>query len=133
MNALLRHKKILSWVLIFCFTALTMGFSTAHAGMVSTAQSLARQLTPERERLNAFLEREDIKIQLQEWGLDKEIAKARVDSLTDEEVSLMAQKLDQLPAGGDGLTVIVGAAVLVFFVLLLTDILGLTDVFPFTK
>ena len=38
-----------------------------------------------------------------------------------------------MPAGGDGIGALVGAAVLIFLVLLLTDILGFTHVFPFTK
>jgi hypothetical protein len=41
--------------------------------------------------------------------------------------------MDQLPAGGDGIGTIVGAAVLVFLILLITDILGFTHVFPFVK
>jgi hypothetical protein len=45
----------------------------------------------------------------------------------------LAQKLDQLPAGGDGLGVVIGAALVVFIVLLITDILGYTDVFTFVK
>ncbi|MFC1535220.1 PA2779 family protein [Thermodesulfobacteriota bacterium] len=133
MSVLIRHKKILSLVLIFSFTTLTVGFSPAHARMISTAQILASQLDSERERLNAFLEREDVQMQLEAWGLDKEMAKVRVNSLTDEEVSRMAQQLDQLPAGGGALGVVVGAAILIFLVLLVTDILGYTDVFSFTK
>jgi UPF0716 family protein affecting phage T7 exclusion len=38
-----------------------------------------------------------------------------------------------MPAGGDALGVVVGAAVLIFLILLVTDILGLTDIFPFVK
>jgi hypothetical protein len=37
--------------------------------------------------------------------------------------------MDKAPAGGG----IIGAIVLVFLVLLLTDILGFTKVFPFTR
>lgn len=133
MSFLHNHKKILALVLIFCFTTLTVGFSPAQAKMVSTAQSSVSLSVPDREKLNAFLEREDVKMQLEAWGLDEKMAKARIDDLTDQEVSLMVKKLDQLPAGGDGLGVIVGAAVLIFLVLLLTDILGFTDVFTFTK
>jgi hypothetical protein len=65
--------------------------------------------------------------------VNPEEAKARVDSLTDQEIAKIAARIDQLPAGGDGLGVIVGAAVLIFLVLLLTDILGITDIFPFVK
>ena len=55
-------------------------------------------------------------------------AMARVSALTDDEASQLAQQIDNAPAGG-----FIGALLLVFFVLLVTDILGLTKVFPFTR
>lgn len=134
MNFLLRHRTMLSLVLMVNFTLFTVCLSPVYAAMISTDQFLdTSQSKPDRERLIAFLEREDVQKQLASWGLDKNMAKARVNSLTDEEVSQVARQMDQLPAGGDGLGVIVGAAVLIFLVLLVTDILGLTDVFKFVK
>ena len=134
MKALLRHKTILSMVLIINFTFLCVCISPIQAAMISTEQVLnTSQSNPDRARLIAFLEREDVQKQLVSWGLDKEMAKARVNTLTDEELSQVAHQMDQLPAGGDGLGVIVGAAVLIFLVLLVTDILGLTDIFKFVK
>jgi hypothetical protein len=125
---------MLSVVLMVNFTLFTVCLSPVYAAMVSTDQVLnTSQTNPDRARLIAFLEREDVQKQLELWGLDKEMAKARVNSLTDEEVSQAARQMDQLPAGGDGLGIIVGAAVLIFLVLLVTDILGLTDVFKFVK
>src|SRR3972149_232628 len=56
-------------------------------------------------------------------------SRARLDSLTDEEVQTLASKMDQLPAGADGL----GLLVFIFIVLLITDILGFTNLFPFVK
>ena len=41
----------------------------------------------------------------------------------------MAGQVQDLPAGGD----ILGVAVLIFLVLLFTDIMGYTKVFPFVK
>jgi len=41
--------------------------------------------------------------------------------------------MDQLPAGGSAIGTIVGAAVLIFLVLLITDILGFTHVFSFVN
>ena len=79
------------------------------------------------------MERKDVQKQLALWGLDNETAKQRIDNMTDDEISRIAGRLDQLPAGGDGLGLLVGAGLLVFFVLLITDILGFTDVFPFTR
>jgi hypothetical protein len=62
-------------------------------------------------------------------GVNPDEVKARVAALTDEEVSQMAQQIESAPAGAG----IVGAIVFVFLVLLVTDILGLTKVFPFTR
>jgi hypothetical protein len=56
---------------------------------------------------------------------------SRVDSLTDSEAIEAAEQLEGLPAGGSAIGVIIGAALIVFLVLLATDILGYTDVFPF--
>jgi len=134
MKFLLSQRKFLSVLLVFNFLSLTVGFYPVHATMIPTAQVLkANQLDSDREKLNAFLERKDVQQELGAWGLDKDMAKARLASLTDEEVSRMAEQLDQLPAGGDAVGTIVGAAVLVFLILLITDILGYTDVFPFTR
>jgi len=82
----------------------------------------------DREHLRALFDRKDVREQLQARGVDADAARARVDALTDNEVASINGKLDNLPAGGD----IVGAVVFVFIVLLITDILGLTKVFPFT-
>ena len=56
-------------------------------------------------------------------------AKARVSALTNEEAHQIAGRLDQLPAGGE----VLGVLLTIFIVLLVTDILGFTKVFPFTR
>jgi preprotein translocase subunit SecF len=55
----------------------------------------------DRVRIRAFVSRNDVMIQLQSYGISSEEARARVDSLTDQEIDLIASKLDQLPVGGD--------------------------------
>jgi hypothetical protein len=66
-------------------------------------------------------------------GISPEEAKARIDSLTDVEALMVSQQIEKLPAGGNAVGIIVGALLLVFIILLITDLVGLTDVFPFTK
>jgi len=95
-----------------------------HAGMVGTEDLL------QRERIHAFLERADIQAQLIARGVNPQDVTARVAALTDEEAAELAANIDSLPAGGIG---IVGAILVVFLVLLLTDILGYTKIFPFTR
>jgi hypothetical protein len=85
-----------------------------------------------KERIMGLLERGDVRAQLESMGVNPADAKARVASLTDDEAAQLAAKIDNLPAGGDG-GALIGALLIVFIVLLITDILGLTHVFPFTK
>ena len=68
-----------------------------------------------------------------EQGIAPAEAQARVAALTDDEVRQAAGHLNELPAGGDGLGTIVTALGIVFIILLITDILGFTRVFPFTR
>jgi hypothetical protein len=91
----------------------------------------ARGAQAERSRLEAALARQDVQEGLLRHGVKPQEVKARVDALTDDEARLVAQQLDRLPAGGDGS--IVGALVLIFLVLLFTDIMGWTKIFPFTR
>ena len=87
-----------------------------------------------REYLNSLLAREDVRNGLVAQGIDPVEAKNRLDSLTDEEATRMADQLQALPAGGDGFfTVLLILVFIVFLVLLITDIAGYTDIFPFVK
>jgi cytochrome c1 len=102
--------------------------------MVSTARVVAAAAQPDaRAAVNAFIARGDVQDVMTRWGVDPEEANARVAALTDEEVSDLAARIEAMPAGGEVVGIIVGAILLVFFVLLLTDLLGLTDIFPFIK
>jgi hypothetical protein len=97
------------------------------AGMVGT-DAVVSSTSAERARIATFLDREDVRAQLQAQGVSPDDVKARVAVLTDEEAAQLAGRIDSLPAGG-----ILGLILLVFLILLITDILGLTKVFPFTR
>ena len=99
-----------------------------HAGMVDTETAVAGDVR--RERVASFLERADVRAQLRARGADAAEVKARVAALTDEEAAQLAARIDALPAGGAD---VLGVILIVFLVLLLTDILGFTKVFPFTR
>jgi hypothetical protein len=97
-----------------------------HAGMIGTETTLA---SAERGRIVTFLDRDDVRQQLQARGVSPSDVKARVAALTDEEAAQLAAQIDDLPAGGS----VLGVLLIVFLVLLLTDIMGFTKVFPFTR
>ena len=126
------HSPFMRWtsrVVILTMLAMGLPMQSAFAGMVETDQAVSHELAnQDRARISAFLDREDVLAQLQKEGVTAGDAKARVYALTDDEAHMIAGKLDQLPAGGDVLEVLL----FVFIVLLITDILGYTKVFPFT-
>jgi len=102
----------------------------AYAGVIPTEDALVvAAADASRARLDALLAREDVRAQLLAHGVDPTLVASRVASLTDQEARDLAADLDRMPAGGD----IVGTVVFVFLVLLLTDLLGWTDIFPFTN
>lgn len=104
-------------------------FAPAQAAMVGTAEVLATQTAPaDRARLAALLERQDLQRQLAVLGVDATDARARIARLTDAEVAQLNQRIDALPAGADS---VLGVLLLAFLILVITDALGVTDVFPF--
>jgi hypothetical protein len=130
MKLLRRLTKPVSHLVVLGLLALSLHLPAAHAGMVGTEAVVnAAQAQQDRERLHSALSRDDVQAQLLARGVDPAQVQARVDSLTDEEMQTLATNMDQLPAGGS----VVGALVLIFLVLLVTDLLGLTNVFPFVK
>ncbi|MEW6706638.1 MAG: PA2779 family protein [Pseudomonadota bacterium] len=106
--------------------------SSAQAALVSTEQIAAQAmpLSGGHARLNAALDRADLQEALQQRGIDVNQARARVAALTDAEAAQLADQIDQAPAGASD---VLGVALFVFVLLLVTDILGFTKVFPFTR
>jgi hypothetical protein len=121
-----RFKRMLASLLVVCITGLGLPLP-ASAGLVSTDRVAA---SAERDRVAAMLDREAVRAQLQALGVDHAQVRSRVEALGDEEIAQLAGEMDRLPAGGDS---IIGALVFVFIVLLITDILGFTKIFPFTR
>lgn len=113
---------------------ISMPLASAQAGLVSTEQMLAEPTVAQaRDRVEAFVARDDVRAQMVALGVDPREAAARVGTLSDGEVLRIAGQLDELPAGQSAIGAVVGAALVIFLVLLITDLLGLTNVFPFVR
>jgi hypothetical protein len=115
-------KRMLSTLLIVCLAGLGL---PVHAGMLPTEAA-----NPDRSRVLTVLERTDVQAALQAHGVSPADVKARVAAMTDDEVAQLAGQIDAAPAGG---TDVLGFILVVFIILLITDILGFTHIFPFTK
>jgi hypothetical protein len=119
--------------LSFYMLMLVCPYQSVWAAMIGTESVLNvdRDQSP-RDYLNTLLARKDIQAALVSRGIDPQEAQTRIDSLSDAEVNDIVNKLDQLPAGGVLGTILI-IAFLVFVILLITDIAGYTDIFPFVK
>ncbi|TXD75913.1 hypothetical protein FUT87_22550 [Mitsuaria sp. TWR114] len=82
-----------------------------------------------RVRVNAFFAREDVRQAMVKEGVNPADAQSRVDAMSDDEIRALDGRIAQAPAGGD----VLGVIFAVFVILLVTDILGFTKVFPFTR
>ena len=128
-NFMKNFKQLIASCLIFCITA--AGFPmAAQASIVTTDEvTSASMATTNRNTVNAFLTRDDVQKSMQAQGVSPQAAIERVNAMSDSEVAQLAGRVDQAPAGGE----VLGLIFTVFIVLLVTDILGLTKVFPFTR
>jgi hypothetical protein len=108
--------------------ALLMGGQVmpAAADIVGTDRAVAAQeRRAQSERLQSLLSREDVARELERYGVDPAEARERVASLTDAELARVGPRLEQLPAGA-GVVEVIG---IVFVVLLILELVGVTDVF----
>ena len=133
MHGLRYPSPVVAAAMAAVMTVTSLPIGTAYAGLITTEQ-LAAELAGKSDRspVKAFLSREDVRQQLRQLGVDADEAMARVDALSDQELGRINLRLAELPAGQDAGSVI-GAIVVVFIVLLITDILGFTKIFPFTR
>jgi hypothetical protein len=100
--------------------------SAAYAGVIGTQQYLsAVDRADALARIDAVLARDEVRSELTRLGVDPLEANARIAALTDQELQLLAEDLEHLPAGGD-LLAVVG---IVFLVLLVLELVGVIDIF----
>jgi hypothetical protein len=120
-------SRILVVFQLLVFLAATAAMP-ARAAVVSTGEYLAASRAGAGQSLGtagAALARADVQAQLTSLGVDPQDARARVAALSPAELAQLNARLDELPAGSSVLGLI-GA---VFVVLLILELVGVTDVF----
>ena len=109
---------------------LVMQVAPVQAAMLSNSELLGQASQQiNRQQVESLFEREDVQQQLIALGVDAQSAAERVDRMTDAEVAEINQRISELPAGSG----VVGIILIVLLVLVITDVLGATDIFPFIK
>ncbi len=115
-------------VLVACLSLFGLGYPVgASAGFIGTGQYLAAHDRQQRvERVQLALQQDRLSKQLAALGVDPNMAEQRVASLTDADLIALDERLEELPAGGAVLELILVA----FLVMLILDLTGLTNIFP---
>jgi len=101
MKVFLRYAKPISRALIVAMIALSAAQYPAEAALVSTESLIGPPAGAEsdRARLRELINREDVRTEMEAYGIDSDEALARVDSLSDREIASIARRLDEMPAG----------------------------------
>ena len=134
MNAIHRLIKPAALLLAIHMLMLSGLYQSGWAAMISTETTINIDHDQQmRDRINQYLLREDIKALLVSHGIDPTEVMARVDSLSDDELEHIAGTIHELPAGSGFFETFIIILFLVFLILLITDISGYTDIFPFVK
>jgi len=121
--------------LVFSLCALGLPVPVVQAELVATdrVEAIRQGGSSGRELLGSLFDRADVRAALERQGVSPDEAKARVNAMSDGEVERLAARFDSLPAGGSGFETSLVIGFLVFVTLLVTDILGFTKVFSFTR
>jgi len=128
MRRIKRVEKTISILMTVILVMITAPVPSVFAAMVGTQAILVNQDAQNaRNQLRSFLDREDIQFRLTARGIDPAEVKARIDSLSDAEIMQIADKIDQLPAGGSFWGTVLYLAIIAFIVLVVLELLGYTD------
>ena len=121
-------KRVMA--VLLTLSMLTTYSLPAYSGVVTTEQLLQQQLeSMDRSTLISMLDRDEVRQQLIERGVDPVYAKQRIAALSDAQIDQLKAEIDQLPAGSG----VVGILIAVLLVLIILDIIGVTNIFTFIK
>jgi hypothetical protein len=125
------RSRPISCLMTFCFLLVQLVWlPQAHASVVSASSIIAAsERTEQQARVADLLQRDAVAEVLERQGVTADQLNSRLDRLTDTELTMLAEKIDSLPAGEGAL----GLVLVVFLVLILLDVLGVTNIFPAIK
>jgi len=128
------HASLISKILITLLLLTAAPYQIAYAKMITTGDATGMQrVATARAFMDGFMVRDDVRAELENMGIAPDEAAARVNNLSEAELVSLADTIQDSPAGASAVGAIVGAALLIFLVLLITDITGYTHVFNFTN
>jgi hypothetical protein len=118
----MRSRSFLTGLLAASLVLSTM---PARAEMIGTAALLAPSADAQRDRVDAFIARDDVRQQFEALGVDPAEAAQRVAGLTDAELQTLSGRIDELPAGAGAVELVL----VIILILLVLELAGAIDIF----
>jgi hypothetical protein len=131
MNFIARTLKPTSIFIAIFFLLVPGYYQSVSAAMIGTKAMLEPdRIQNTRGYLNDLMSREDIQNELVARGINPHEAKARIDSLSDDEIEIIFDDFAYLPAGGDGTGFAVIVGMVIMLVACLVEYFSEVKMFP---
>lgn len=124
------RSRFRSVVIAFVSVAIlnTGAMQAAQGAIVETGAMVQSARDADLAAVQSQLAREEVRAQLERYGVGPETVDARLATLSDSELAKLAKRMKDAPAG-KGVVALVGA---VFIVLLILELVGVIDIFKRT-
>ena len=120
MHPIRKKAQPVAILMIILTMLLSVPYQATFAALVETETMLDVSRGQEaRETIRQFMVRKDVRSAIISQGVDPLEADARLNSLSDAEVIQLADQIDQLPAGGGFLGLLIAVLVIVILVLVI--------------
>lgn len=118
-------RKWITWYLVAAMFVIGItprvyaGFAPSE-GFTLTSGEKASDL----EKVQQFLEMKMVRERLKDLGFTAEEIQGKLQDLSDQQIHQLAQKVDDLKVGGDGLGIIIALLVIVILVIIVIQLSG---------
>jgi hypothetical protein len=118
-----------SFALIIALGLIGMLPRIGTAGVIGTDEAVANASlrTQNIAKIQTALERQEIAARLSDYGLTPDEVSARLDKLSDQQVTEIAAQVDKINAGGDAGGLLITILVVVLLVVLILWLLRVSD------
>ena len=124
MRSIRRHTQIIGIFMAMTMLLISTPYQSALAALIDTETVLDENQSQEaRDYIKQILAREDVRSALIAQGIDPLEAEARLASLSDSEIIELADQIENLPAGGNGLGLVIAVLVIVILVLVIMKLI----------